>query len=183
MGPRPLPRDRHLLTIGVVLTVAVVLAGTLVWVEASVIWAKPGPPVELLGINRTLAYSGGFSGFVSGSVTTGCPACPLLIPAGRTVVVNASWLTTDPFGSHVNYTFVNLTILSSYPFLGATSVGTNPPTEYSFSTMWEAGGPGGAWGQQLTLSIPVDSSRLPITGYIDEWINASASTAPYPSSA
>jgi hypothetical protein len=156
--------------------VAAILVGTAVWIEAPALWPKPGPSVDLLGINRTLTYYGSQTGYVSGSVTSGCPLCPLLVTAGTTVLVNTTWLEMDPWGSHVNYTFVNVTIRSPFPFL---SIGSNQST-YSSHSMDEAGGPGGGSAYPIYLDIPYDSSALPRSGTIYIWINATASTAPYP---
>jgi len=161
----------------VILTIALVAAivATVLWVEAPVIWpAKSGPPVELLGINRTVSYSGGNSGYVNGTTTAGCPACPVVLRAGTTVAVNVSWLSVNPDASGLHFTFVNLTIRSPYPFLGASGSGSDRPTVYSFQNSWEAGGPGGSWGIFLSFDIPRDPSELPPTGWVTVWVNASA---------
>lgn len=161
----------------------VALIGTIIWIEAPAIWPKPGPPVELLGINRTITYNGSYSNYLEGTTTSGCPVCPLQIGAGATVTVNVSWISSDPNAFHLNYTFVNVTFRSPYPFL-ALEWGAGPrPTSFSESLMWEAGGPGGWQGDPLPIDIPFDSGGLPSSGYIQEWINASASTAPWPSPA
>jgi hypothetical protein len=178
--PSPGARKRRVWpVVAVVAILAVLLVASLTYWA----WPRPGPPVKLLGINRTLTYSGNASGYVFGTITSGCPECPVTITAGATEVVNITWLTTDPFASHLNYTFVNVTIVSPYPFREYIPAGSNGPTLFRDHYMWSAGGPGGGDGLWISIEIPFDSSGLPATGTIVEWINASASNAPWPTPA
>lgn len=175
MQPPPAARKRSRGPIIATIAVVAAIVGAVVWVEAPVIWPKqPGPPVELLGINRTLTYNGSYTGYISGTIANGCPVCPLTIDAGTTAVVNASWLSTAPLTSNLHYVFVNWTIHSPYPFLAESWSPPDRPSVYAWHEMWEAGGAGGAEGLPLSIAIPFDSSGLPPTGYITEWINASA---------
>lgn len=175
-------RRKRFLTVLVTVVVIVALTGTAVWVAAPMIWPKPGPPVELLGINRTVDYSGSFSGYLRGTLTSSCAFCPVRIDAGTTVTVNASWVTSNPLANGLNYTYLNITVRSPYPFLALMWGAGARPVVYTDSYMWTAGGPGGGSGIPLSIDLPLNSASLPASGYVQEWINASASTAPWPSS-
>lgn len=172
--PQPAARKSRLRIVATVVAVVAVRIGTVVWIEAPAIWPKPGPSVELLGINRTVNYSGSYSGYVFGTTTSGCPVCPLVIAAGTTVVVNASWIGASPVSSHLHYVFVNWTIQSPYPFLAISYHPGDRPSVYTWHDSLEIGGAGGWEGIPLSIDIPFDSSGLPATGTIFEWINASA---------
>lgn len=170
-------RRRRLAVFLIVLVASIVVVGTFTWV----VWLRPGPSVTLVGIDRTLTYEGNYSGYVSGTITSGCLVCPLVMAAGSTVLVNVTWVSTDPLGSHLNYTFLNITIRSPFPFLALGWTPPNRPSVYGDHYTFEAGGPGGATGDTLPIDIPFDSGGLPATGVIDVWINASANAAaPWP---
>ncbi len=170
MQPPAAARSHHRGVIIAIVIVVAIIVVTVVWAEAPVIWpAKAGHPVELLGINRTLTYTGSYTGYVFGTIASGCVECPLVVDAGTSASVNASWLGANPDASHLNYIWVNWTIRSPYPF---ETVGS--ATEYTEHDSGEYGGPGGFQGVQLTFVIPLDTSGLPPTGTLYEWINATA---------
>jgi len=170
----PTRRRRRGPLIATLIVVAVVVA-TILWVEAPVLWPpKPGHSVTLLGIDRTLTYNGSRTGYVDGTITSGCPACPLVIQAGTTVAVNASWIGASPWTPGLHFVFVNWTIRSPFPFLALSGHPGDQSSVYSWTDGDEFGEPGGWTGIWLNLSIPLDSSGLPATGTIQVWYNASA---------
>ena len=176
MQPSPPAHKRRSGPIIATLVVVAIIVATILWVEAPVIWSpKPGPSVTLLGINRTLNYNGSTSGYVDGMVTDGCPVCPLVIQAGTTVTVNASWIGAgSPWIAGLHQVFVNWTIRSPYPFLALSYTPGDRPAVYSWTDRLQIGYPGGWEGIPLEISIPMDSSGLPSHGTIQIWYNASA---------
>jgi hypothetical protein len=176
--PPPAVRKRRLWPV-VVATLIIVLVASVTYLA----WPRSGPPVKLLGIDRTVTYNGSASDYVFGTITSGCSVCPVNIAAGANKVLNVTWLTTDPLASHLNYTFVNFTIVSPYPFIEYIPAGSSGPTMLTDHLMWTAGGPGGAIGFWISIEIPYESRGLPGTGTIMEWINATASNAPWPAPA
>jgi hypothetical protein len=165
------PPTRLQVVVVVVMTIAIP-AGTVLWAYSpSLFPPQHSPPVVLLGINRTVTYEGSTSGYLTGQLTSGCPSCPLTIPAGSSASLNVSWTDTRFAGTSLSYIFVNITINSPYPWEGPSGSGVFYHTDREF---WEVGYPGGALGIPFTIVIPNTYSNLPAAGYVNVYVNASA---------
>lgn len=146
--------------------IAVGVAASLVllasWAVDPQLFEKRSSPVVLTGITRIITYEGLARGNVTGALTSGCSACPLVIPAGTSATIwVGAWYANLTYGAGPLY--MNWTLTSPYPFEAFAS--GSPPLVYTWSEHDQVGPyGGGGFGTPITIVIPYHYSELPPSG-------------------
>ncbi len=88
------------INVGVAVGTAACLILLSVWAVHPELFERRSSPVVLTGITRVITYEGFARGNVTGSLTSGCSACPLTILAGTSVTVwIGAWYANLTYGA------------------------------------------------------------------------------------